>query len=230
MNLRWRAFSTLARGIVVLSIFLLGLASAFADRLHGQSLPLSLTDTSPTCCLSQTDIAPTQKIQNFDELRWRMASMHTFEEWLMLPDDKLLVGARFLLVALLVALIVRLIKEPGFAKTTKDELQSTKARHQYLIEHAQGFIGSHDLVGRIIDVNPAGAKSLGYSVDEMIGMSISDLIHPNSQYLFAEYLSQCSDGVSSGIMHAITKSGESKFWQYSNVVFREEDKDPVCCL
>ena len=156
--------------------------------------------------------------------------MHTFEDWLMLPDDKLLVGARILLVALLVALIVRLIKEPGFAKTTKDELRSTKARHQYLIEHAQGFIGSHDMAGNIIDANPAGAKALGYTVEEMIGMSIADLLHPNAQDQFADYLNQCSNGVNSGIMHAITKSGESSFWQYSNVVYWEVDKDPVVII
>ena len=221
----------MARGILALGIVMLGLTSAFADRMNEQSFSQSVADTSfLICCASRANSTPIQKIQNIDELQWKTASMHTFEDWLMLPDDKLLVGARLLLTVLLMALIVRLIKEPGFAKTTKDELHSTKARHQYLIEHAQGFIGSHDLTGQITDVNPAGARTLGYTVDEMIGMSIADLLHPNAQDLFNEYLTQSSEGVSTGIMHAITKSGESSYWQYSNVVYREMDKEPVVII
>ena len=218
----------MTRGILALGIFLLGLNSALADRVNEQSSPLRVANAYPLiCCASHDDTAPIQKIQNIDELRWKTASMHTFEDWLMLPDDKLLVGARLLLAALLVALIVRLIKEPGFAKTTKDELQSTKARHQYLIEHAQGLIGSHDLTGRITNVNPAGAKSLGYTVDEMVGMSIADLLHPGAQDRFSDYVRQSGNGVSTGIMHAITKSGQPRYLRYSNVLFQEKDREPV---
>lgn len=187
---------------------------------------LSSTAIPSVCCLETNDVELIRKIPNIDELQWTLASMHSFEDWYMLPDDKLLFGVHLLLGVLLVTLIFRLIREPGFAKNTKEELDSTQARYQHLIENAQALIGSHDHAGRVVNVNPAGAESLGYEVEELVGMQIVDLLHPKSKDQIDEYLGRCFSGVSKGMMHAVTKSGESRFLRYSNIVYQEPGKEP----
>ncbi|MGI9319086.1 MAG: PAS domain S-box protein [bacterium] len=217
--------------VALFSLLMLSLSATHASE-EDTTLDQANSSTAATvvCCSVEIEFAQTNKIQDLSKIEWSLASMHNFEDLIMLPDNILLAGARVLLAILLVALIVRLIREPGFAKNTKQELDATQARYQYLIEHAQGFIGSHDFDGRIIAVNPSGAETLGYSVDEMDGMSIIDLLHPNAKDLFGEYLTQSKTGVSSGLIHAITKLGESKYWRYSNVVYQEAEKEPVVII
>lgn len=216
---------------ISLSVALLSVTTAAGSEMPTDSHHfLSPAVASTACCLETGKAELTRKIPDIDALQWTLASAHNFEDWFMLPDDKLLFGVRLLLAILVVALILRLIREPGFAKNTKQELDSTQKRYQYLIENAPGFIGSHDFSGRITNVNPAGAKALGYEMEELIGMSIIDLLHPKAKDLVDEYLDRCGTGVVTGIMHAMTKSGESSYWRYSNVVYEEPDKEPAVII
>lgn len=216
---------------ISLCVALLLVATAGASEVRPDSRHfLSPAAASTPCCFERGEAELTRKIQDIDELQWTLASAHTFEDWFMVPDDKLLFGVRLLLAILMVTLILRLIREPGFAKNTKQELDSTQKRYQYLIENAPGFIGSHDFSGRITNVNPAGAKALGYEMDELIGMSIIDLLHPKAKDLVDEYLDRCGTGVVTGVMHAMTKSGESSYWRYSNVVYEELGKEPAVII
>lgn len=62
---------------------------------------------------------------------------------------------------------------------THEALESSRAQARDLIEHAADAIFLADLDGRYTDVNGAGCRMLGYSTDEIVGRTITDLLHPD---------------------------------------------------
>jgi PAS domain S-box-containing protein len=63
----------------------------------------------------------------------------------------------------------------------KVELEQKQARAHELIEQASDGIFIADLDGRYVDVNEAGSRLLGYSREEILGMTIMDLILPEEK-------------------------------------------------
>ncbi|HEY7375853.1 MAG TPA: ATP-binding protein [Polyangia bacterium] len=61
---------------------------------------------------------------------------------------------------------------------TYDDLESTRAHARALVEQAPDGVFVADLSGRYTDVNSAGCRMLGYSRDELLAKSITDLILP----------------------------------------------------
>ena len=57
-------------------------------------------------------------------------------------------------------------------------LEASDRRFRKLFEYSLGLIATHDHEGVLLSVNPAAAKSLGYSVGEMIGRPLTDFIRP----------------------------------------------------
>ena len=50
--------------------------------------------------------------------------------------------------------------------------------HQDLVEHSQDLLCIHDLQGRLLAVNPAPARVLGYSVEKLLNIPMRELIVP----------------------------------------------------
>ncbi len=44
----------------------------------------------------------------------------------------------------------------------KDAFEESERRYRNLVEHSLGLICTHDLDGRLLSINPAAARSLGY--------------------------------------------------------------------
>ena len=63
----------------------------------------------------------------------------------------------------------------------KIELEQERARARTLIEQASDGIFVADLEGRYVDANEAGCRMLGYSREEILGMTIMDLILPEER-------------------------------------------------
>ena len=63
----------------------------------------------------------------------------------------------------------------------KVELEQAQARARDLIEQASDGIFIADLEGRYVDVNEAGCRLLGYSREEILQMTIMDLIPPGEK-------------------------------------------------
>ena len=110
-------------------------------------------------------------------------------------------------------------------KQAKHALRESENRFRILTEKSLGLICSHDLDGILLSVNLSGAESLGYRPDEMIGKSLKDFLSTQGQTAFQIYLKQIrQSGEVSGLMHTLTKSGEERVWQYSNILY-ENGKD-----
>ena len=62
------------------------------------------------------------------------------------------------------------------SERTKEALQENEELFRCLVEHAADAFFLHDLDGRILDVNQRGCESLEYSRQELLGLSISDIV------------------------------------------------------
>ncbi len=97
-----------------------------------------------------------------------------------------------------------------------------------LVEHSQDLLCIHNLQGRLLSVNPAPARVLGYSVEELLQIPMREIILPEFRHQFDDYLSQIGQtGESRGFMAVVTRSGERRTWEYHNTLRTEGVASPI---
>ena len=75
----------------------------------------------------------------------------------------------------------------------KDALDESERRYRNLVEHSLGLICTHDLDGRLLSINPAAARSLGYEPEHGVGSSLVRFLAPETRHLFDGYLQRIRD-------------------------------------
>lgn len=113
----------------------------------------------------------------------------------------------------------------AIARDVTDARQKEVALHiseqklSAFFENSTAFMCTHDLDGRILTVNSAGAKSLGYTKAELIGISLFKLI-PESRFEYMKlYLSAIqTEGKAQGLMYTQHKNGNTLTWLFNNVL------------
>jgi len=106
-------------------------------------------------------------------------------------------------------------------------LEASDRRFRKLFEYSLGLICTHDLEGILISVNPAAARSLDYSLADMLGRSLADFMRPEHRTRFQDYLDRINaNGEDSGTIELIAKDGGSRIWQYQNVLDDDEGQEP----
>ena len=94
--------------------------------------------------------------------------------------------------------------------------------YQDLIEHSRDLLCLHDLEGRLLSVNQAAARTLGYGMEEILQIPMRELIAPEYRHQFDDYLRRIeSEGEDRGLLVVMTRSGEPRIWEYSNTLRRE---------
>jgi PAS domain S-box-containing protein len=100
--------------------------------------------------------------------------------------------------------------------------------YQDLVEHSQDLLCIHDLNGRLLSMNPAPARVLGYSVDELLQIPMRQIIAPEFRSEFDAYLKQIErTGEAHGLMAVLTRSGEQRIWEYHNTLRTEGVATPI---
>jgi PAS domain S-box-containing protein len=108
------------------------------------------------------------------------------------------------------------------------QLRASEDRYRDLVEHSEDLVCTHDLDGRILSCNPAPARILGYSVDELLSMSIRDLLAPDVRDEFDEYMKAVQrDGVTTGVMKVVTRHGERRTWAFRNTLRTDGVTAPI---
>ena len=100
--------------------------------------------------------------------------------------------------------------------------------YQDLVEHSQDLLCVHDLEGRLLSMNPAPARVLGYSVEELLQIPMREIIAPEFRPQFDAYLNQIARvGKFRGLMTVLTRSGERRIWEYHNTLRTEGVASPI---
>ncbi|MGC2561179.1 MAG: PAS domain S-box protein, partial [Terriglobales bacterium] len=97
-----------------------------------------------------------------------------------------------------------------------------------LVAHSRDLLCLHDLEGRLLSVNPVPAQLLGYSVEEILDVSMRDLVDPRFRDQFDSYLRQiASAGEAAGILAVLTRTGQRRLWEYHCTLRTEGVDKPV---
>ena len=97
-----------------------------------------------------------------------------------------------------------------------------------LVDHSQDLLCIHDLQGRLLSVNPAPARVLGYTIEEILQVPMRELIVPEFRPQFDAYLDEIArKGEAHGYMAVLTRFGERRIWQYQNTLRTEGVSSPV---
>jgi PAS domain S-box-containing protein len=112
-------------------------------------------------------------------------------------------------------------------KLAEVALSTSEKRYRALIDNGQGLICTHDLEGNLLSVNPAAARSLGYTPAEMEGRNLAEFLAPAVQRVFPHYLRRVStEPHLDGLLNLLNKRGEERVWSYSNTHIVEPGASP----
>src|SRR5450755_1820293 len=123
-------------------------------------------------------------------------------------------------------------RSPDEQVSTPDLIRRAGQEHEDwyrdLVEHCQDLLCVHDLQGRLLLVNPAPARVLGYSVEELLQIPIGELIAPEFRDQIDTYLKEAERaGEAHGLMAVLTRSGERRIWEYHSTLRTEGVSSPV---
>jgi PAS domain S-box-containing protein len=107
-------------------------------------------------------------------------------------------------------------------------LRESEDRYRDLVEHSQDLLCMHDLEGKLLWVNPAPARILGYEVEELLRTSLPELIPPEFREQFRDYIARVrKNGVDTGYLCLMTRGGERRVWEYHNTLRTEGLPAPI---
>jgi len=106
-------------------------------------------------------------------------------------------------------------------------LEVSELRFRKLFQYSLGLICTHDLDGVLLSVNPAAARILDYSITELMGRNLVELMPPQTRPGFADYLQRIvENGEDSGLLHLIGRDGQPRIWEYHNVLDDDSEGEP----
>jgi PAS domain S-box-containing protein len=114
-------------------------------------------------------------------------------------------------------------------KEFEEKVRLSEKRYRDLFNHSQALICTHDLQGKLLSVNPAIRRVLGFEESEMMGRSIQDFVPGKHRQKFEEeYLDAIRESVNvvSGEFCVLNKSGEEIYLLYKNVRMEEPGSEP----
>ena len=104
-------------------------------------------------------------------------------------------------------------------RTAQELLRDSEERYRDLVENSEDLICTHDLDGRLLFVNEAPARILGYQPDELKKRPMREFLPPRFHDQFDEYLARIQrDGFADGLLAVRTRSGETRIWRYKNTL------------
>jgi PAS domain S-box-containing protein len=104
-----------------------------------------------------------------------------------------------------------------------EEANIAERGHRELVE-SYDLICVHDEEGRLLSVNAAAEKALGYPHGAWVGRHLQDFLVPETRHLFSAYLAEIlAKGSSHGIMRMRAANGDVHDWEYHNSEQRLDD-------
>ncbi len=102
-------------------------------------------------------------------------------------------------------------------KNKEEQIRVSENKFRSFFEYSQGLMCTHDMKGKFLTVNKSGASLLGYTTEDVLQMSLFDIVpskhHPALQYYLHEI---DTTGRSNGLMTTCHKDGSIRVWLYNN--------------
>jgi two-component system, OmpR family, sensor histidine kinase VicK len=106
-------------------------------------------------------------------------------------------------------------------------LRSSETRYRQLVEGSLAMVCTHDLKGRVLSINPHAAQGLGYTVEELVGKLMSDLIPEKHRPEFQDYLGRIQSAQEDkGLLYLRRKHGGTVVVAYRNKLIQMPDAEP----
>jgi PAS domain S-box-containing protein len=104
-------------------------------------------------------------------------------------------------------------------KNKEEQLAISEGKLRDFFDNSQGFMCTHDMGGKFLSINNSGADVLGYTKEEILEMSLFDIVPQARHPYIYEYLQTIRiNGKASGQMTTLDKNGEYRIWMYTNVL------------
>ena len=112
-------------------------------------------------------------------------------------------------------------------KLAENALRESERFYRALSEKSLGMICTHDLDGKLLSINRAAAKIMGYEPEELIDRTLESLVPPDAVELCRLYLKHIkTHGDFFGSFRVLTKTGEERILKFSNILYEEDGKPP----
>lgn len=112
-------------------------------------------------------------------------------------------------------------------KLAENALRESERFYRALSEKTLGMICTHDLDGKLLSINAAAAKIMGYEPEELTGRTLESLVPPDAVGLCRLYLEHIkTHGDFFGSFRVLTKTGEERILKFSNIIYEEDGKPP----
>lgn len=126
-----------------------------------------------------------------------------------------------------VAFIIATGIDVTLQRAAETTLRESEARYRELVEGSLGMVCTHDAHGILLSVNQHGAKTIGRTVEEVVGKSIRDFMAPESEIRFEQYLKEiATSGQAEGLLHLYHRSGELRVIAYRNKLIDVAGHEP----
>ncbi|OIN56643.1 PAS domain S-box protein [Arsenicibacter rosenii] len=159
-------------------------------------------------------LAQGEQTINFEHRLRSSDGTYRYLQWVVAPDPT-------------TGLLYAIGRDITSIKQKEKALKYSEHKFRTFFENSQGFMCIHDLNGNFLEVNEAGAQSLGYTSGELTGMSLFNIVPPNLHGQISGYLAQIKqNGQASGLMHTKHRNGKTHIWYFNNIIEPDEDQPP----
>jgi len=111
------------------------------------------------------------------------------------------------------------VRDVSQERRAQADILESERRYRELSETTNDLLCVHDLEGRVVDLNLAGARALGGVPEEYQGKNIREFLDARTLQNFDQYIVKMKqNGRAEGLMAVITKSGERRLWHFQNLL------------
>ncbi|TVR87054.1 MAG: PAS domain S-box protein [Spirochaetaceae bacterium] len=135
----------------------------------------------------------------------------------------LLAAAGAGITVVLVTLVLMILRMRGRLGSTQRSLERSQFRYRAYVDNAPLGIFVTDRNGRYVEVNDAACRLTGYESEELLSMTIADLIHPDDQSTAEQHFHSLLRG--NPVREELrlrTKSGEMRWWSITATQLSED--------
>lgn len=109
----------------------------------------------------------------------------------------------------------------------KRQLMISEEKLKAFFENSPGLMCTHDMQGHFLSANDAGANILGYTKEEVITLSLFDIVPESLHDSLHSYLGEIKKtGRARGEMLTVGKNGSKRMWLFNNVLEQNFNEEP----